>query len=193
MSASSFSRYFSSWNGTVVLPVQKPLHVGADQLGPVADVVDPVPVHEGRGTDSLFRPVVDPSRGELVVGGLPQHLSGGLVQTDDHPLVTRDSGPVMGVVVGADEDPSIGDHGVAIGLGPQRHLPTDVLATGDVPSVGHSLLLRDHVPVRSPAPHLPVARVDLRLTRRGKSCRGQQDARNADDPGSTASHHSSPP
>ncbi len=170
-----FLPVFLVLEGTVVLPVQKPLHVGADQLGPVADVVDPVPVHERGGADPLFRPVVDPARGELVVRGLPHDLPGGFLQADDHSFVACDAGPVMGFVVGADEDSSLGDHGIAVGLGPQRRLPTDVLPGGDAPLMGHALFIRDHIPVRSSAPHLPVPRVDLRVTRRGKNRRGQQD------------------
>ena len=55
----------------VVLFIQEAVHVGAHQLAAVADVVEPITIHVRRRADPLIGPVVDPARGQLVMGGLP--------------------------------------------------------------------------------------------------------------------------
>src|SRR5262249_7115215 len=118
----------------VVLPVQEAFGVGADELAAVADVIKPVALHRGAGTDALLGPVVDAPRGQLVVDRLPEELAVRLAETHDDALVQPllpglidVAGIARLLVVGAAEYLAAGDDGSAVGLGAQVHAPLDVL------------------------------------------------------------------
>ena len=131
-----------------------PFDVGTDQFAAVADVVDAIAVDVARRADALLGPVVHAAGGELVVDDLPEELAVGLAEAHHHALVALDLGLAFDLVVCADEDLAAGDHGVAERLRAELGDPLDVLARGDIPTVGDVLLHGiDHVALRLP-PHM---------------------------------------
>ena len=114
MSASAGSLVDLVLERPVVLAVQEPFGVQANQLSAVAHVVEPLSFHGGGGADALLGEVVFRSGSQFVRDGLPQELAIGLPEAHEHAPVALDIG-VPGIpIVGAEEDLPIGHHRVSI-------------------------------------------------------------------------------
>ena len=138
---------------TVVLAVEEAFGVGGDHFGPVGDVVEPVSLDIGRRTDSLERPVVHPTGGELAVSRLPQELAGVGVERHDVAAVAGQRGVALALVVGPHVDAITVQDGAAVGLRTERFFPQHVGAAGGVPSRGEINGVGDHVAVRAATEH----------------------------------------
>src|SRR5262249_19559614 len=131
-------------------------------------------VDAGGRADALLGPVVYLAGGELVVGGLPQQLAGLLLEAQHDALVALDLGPEIAAVVGADEDLAARDDRIAVRLRAQRRGPQDVPPGLHVPFGWDAGLIGDHVAVRGPAPHRPVAFLGLGVLGRGPRRGGRE-------------------
>src|SRR5262249_16987560 len=117
-----------------------PGRLGADQFAGVGDVVEAPALHHGRRDEAYLRRV--DGLVELLVDDLPEELAGLLVEAHQHPAVAPDRGVAWTIIVGADEDASLGDDGPAVADGAEFGLPLDVPGglLVDVPGVGDVLL-----------------------------------------------------
>ena len=143
----------------VVLPVEKPLDIGADQLALVADVVQSTAVHQRCRSDTLLGPVVPGTRRQLVVCRLPKKFACRLIKADHHPLVAGNAPAKSTAVIGSHEDPAVGDDRIAVGRGPNWCDPLDVPVRFQIPRNGDVGFARHHVSIRRAAVHRPVPRL----------------------------------
>jgi hypothetical protein len=155
---------------SVVLAVIEPLHVHADELATVGNIVGPVAVDARRGGHALERPIVHPAGRELVVHRLPEELAVGLAEAHDDALVAGDLGVAPALVVGADEDSPISDHRGGIGLRAQFHGPLDVAAGLRKPAVGKMRRPGSVVAQGRPAPLRPISGGDVQCRNAVRGC-----------------------
>jgi hypothetical protein len=144
---------------SVVLAVAESVDVGADQLGPVGDVVQAVSLEGRSGADTLQRPVVHAAGAELGVGRLPQELARLGVEGHDVAPVALELRVDLEFVVRADEDLSVVHDGAGVGLRAERHRPLDVQPGFGVELRGDALLVGCHVAFGRVAEHGDVRRL----------------------------------
>src|SRR5262249_14694760 len=112
---------------------------------------------ERRRGNALVRPVIGAPRRQLLVGLLPEKFTVRFAKRHQDAAVARLLGIAHAFVVRPDEHHAAGDHGVAVALRSEIRNPLPVLLALDVPLDGEPFHVRDHVAIRRPAPHGPVA------------------------------------
>src|SRR5262249_48858821 len=81
--------------------------LGADDLGAIVDVIEPIALDDGAGADTFIGPVVDAAGRQLIVDRLPEELAGRLIKAHQHAFVALACG-VAGLALGGARGPRSG-------------------------------------------------------------------------------------
>jgi len=110
--------------GTVIA-IGETEEVEAEDLAAIGHHVDPVAIDGGRGREAGLGPVVIGIFGSFRTDQLPEQFAGLFIQAEQHAAVALMSDIAGIAVVGADQDPAVGDDGGGMGFSAEFDGPTD--------------------------------------------------------------------
>lgn len=128
-----------------VVAVSHAQRVEAEDFAAVIDDVDAVVFDGGGGTDAGFGPVEVGIFPAFWDDELPEERAVAFIEAHQDAAVADVFRVAGDGVVGADVDAAVGDDGGGVGFGAERGGPFDVLAGGEVESVGEIFFVGEHV------------------------------------------------